>query len=89
VVLLEAMAAGAPVIASDLPGYRLAAGEAARFVPAGDAPALATVLEAVLADTRERERLRGLARERVRGFSLDAVAEQYVQLYESVIARRA
>jgi phosphatidylinositol alpha-mannosyltransferase len=85
VVLLEAMAAGTAVIASDLPGYRLAAGDAARFVPPGDAPTLATALEAVLEDAHERARLRGLATERVRGFSLDAIAEQYMELYEALI----
>jgi phosphatidylinositol alpha-mannosyltransferase len=43
------MAAGAPVVCSDLPGYREAAGEAALFVPAGDAPGLAAALREVLA----------------------------------------
>jgi phosphatidylinositol alpha-mannosyltransferase len=88
VILLEAMAAGAPVIASDLPGYRLAAGGAARFVPAGDAPALAEVLAAVLADAGERERLAGLAAEWATGFSLDSIAERYLRVYASLGVRR-
>jgi phosphatidyl-myo-inositol alpha-mannosyltransferase len=85
VVLLEAMAAGTAVIASDLPGYRLAAGEAARFVPAGDAPALASALGAVLRDPDERERLRALAAERVRGYSFEAVVTRYLEVYESLV----
>jgi phosphatidylinositol alpha-mannosyltransferase len=88
VVLLEAMAAGAPVIASDLPGYRLAAGRAARLVPVGDAPALAEALAAVLGDAGERERLVGLAGERVTGFALDSIAERYRRLYASLGSRR-
>jgi phosphatidyl-myo-inositol alpha-mannosyltransferase len=84
VVLLEAMAAGAPVIASDLPGYRLAAGEAARFVPPGDESALASALAAVLGKAEERERLRALAAERVRGFSMESIAERYAELYGSL-----
>ncbi len=88
VVLLEAMAAGATVIASDLPGYRLAAGDAAVLVPAGDAGALAGALASLLGDRRERERLAGLGGERVRGFSMDAIAERYQQLYASLLARR-
>ena len=82
------MAAGAPVIASDLPGYRLAAGDAAVLVPAGDAGALAGALASLLGDRRERERLAGLGGERVRGFSMDAIAERYQQLYASLLARR-
>jgi phosphatidylinositol alpha-mannosyltransferase len=88
VVLLEAMAAGAPVIASDLPGYRLAAGKAARLVPVGDARALAEALAALLGDSHERARLVGLAEERVKGYSLDVIAEQYRQLYASLVDDR-
>jgi len=88
VVLLEAMAAGAPVIASDLPGYRLAAGEAARLLPVGDATALAEALAAVLGNARERARLAALGGERVRAYSMDAIAERYLQLYASLGARR-
>jgi len=50
IVLVEAMAAGAPVVCSDLPGYREAAGGAARFVAPDDPTALATALSEVLAD---------------------------------------
>jgi phosphatidylinositol alpha-mannosyltransferase len=88
VILLEAMAAGAAVIASDLPGYRLAAAEAARFVKPGDASALAEALALVLGDAGERQRLAVLAGERVGGFSMDAVAERYLQLYARVASRR-
>jgi phosphatidyl-myo-inositol alpha-mannosyltransferase len=88
VVLLEAMAAGTPVIASDLPGYRLAAGEAARFVPPGDATALATGLVAVLGDAGERDRLRALAAERVSAYSMEEIAGRYVKRYEALIGGR-
>jgi phosphatidylinositol alpha-mannosyltransferase len=88
VVLLEAMAAGAPVIASDLPGYRLAAGGAARLVPVGDPVALAEAVAGVLGDGGERERLVGLAGERVAGFSLDSIAERYGRLYARLAGRR-
>lgn len=43
-VLLEAMAAGCAVVASDIPGYRAAAGGHAALVPPGDAAALARAL---------------------------------------------
>lgn len=47
-VLLEGMAARAVVVASDIDGYRDAAGGRAVLVPPGDAPALATALRGVL-----------------------------------------
>jgi phosphatidylinositol alpha-mannosyltransferase len=84
VVLLEAMAAGAPVIASDLPGYRLAAGWAARLVPVGDPRALAESLAHVLGDAKERARLAAAGSERVLTYSMDVIAKQYQQLYASL-----
>jgi phosphatidylinositol alpha-mannosyltransferase len=47
-VLLEAMAARTPVVASDIDGYRSAAGGCAVLVPPGDAPQLADGLAGVL-----------------------------------------
>ena len=81
VVLLEAMAAGTAVVASDLPGYQLAAGPAARYVPAGDRAALAQSLRTVLFDQAEREALRDLGRRRAAAFDMRAVAEQYRDAY--------
>lgn len=89
VVLLEAMAAGTPVIASDLPGYRMAAGDAACFVPVGDAVALASQLGALLADPHERARLAALARERVKEYSFETIAERYVSMYASLAGDRS
>jgi phosphatidylinositol alpha-mannosyltransferase len=53
IVLVEAMAAGLPVVCSDLPGFRAVAGGAATLVPAGDAGALADALRAALTDEAE------------------------------------
>jgi phosphatidyl-myo-inositol alpha-mannosyltransferase len=53
IVLVEAMAAGAPVVCSDLPGFKAVAGGAARLVPRGDAGALADALRGVLTDPTE------------------------------------
>jgi len=63
-VLVEAMAAGCPVVASDLPGYAEAARGAALLTPKGDPGALAIALwrAATDADLRARLVLRGLAR---------------------------
>src|SRR5512133_3128126 len=63
-VLVEAMAAGCPVVASDLPGYAEAARGAALLTPRGDPGALAVALwrAAVDAELRERLAVRGVAR---------------------------
>ena len=81
VVLLEAMAAGTAVVASDLPGYRLAAGGAARLVAPGDPVELAHGLRAVLFDDVEREVRREKGRRRASECDMDAIAESYRQTY--------
>jgi phosphatidylinositol alpha-mannosyltransferase len=88
-VLLEAMAAGTPVIASDIPGYRDAAGGRARLVRPGDASALANALRGALGPADEAEahrRQQGLAdgAARAREWSMDRLAERYESLYRGV-----
>ena len=87
VVLLEAMAAGTPVVASSLDGYRNVAtdGVNALLVEPGDATALASALARVIADPRMAERLTEAGREHARDFSMDALADRYVTLYEKAM----
>jgi phosphatidylinositol alpha-mannosyltransferase len=54
IVLVEAMAAGTPVVCSELDGFKAVAGGAARFVPPGDAGLLADALRDVLEDEDAR-----------------------------------
>ena len=56
-VLLEAFAAGLPVVASDVGGIRDAVGEAVLLVPGADTGAAADALEALAGDPGLRERL--------------------------------
>lgn len=83
VVLLEAMAASVPIVASDLPGYRNVArpDEHALLVAPGDAAALATALSAVLGDGALRRRLVEAGEQRAGQFSMDHLAERYLELY--------
>jgi phosphatidylinositol alpha-mannosyltransferase len=81
VVLLEAMAAGTPVIASDLPGYHLAAGPAARFVAPGDRQALGEAMRAVLADEGTRDELSSRGRERAAAYDMGVIAGLYRDSY--------
>ncbi len=89
VVLLEAMAAGTPVVASDLPGYAKVArqGRDAVLVPPGDAPALAEALAAVLSSASEQQRLVAAGHERAAGFSMEHLARRYLELYGLAIER--
>lgn len=56
-VLVEASAAGLPMVATDVGGVAAAVGDAVRLVPPGDAGAAASALQAIAADRALRERL--------------------------------
>ncbi|MDQ1519443.1 MAG: phosphatidyl-myo-inositol alpha-mannosyltransferase [Actinomycetota bacterium] len=87
-VLLEAMAAGAPVVASDIEGYRNVARperEAVVFRP-DDPNALRDALRRVLDDAPLRASLAGAARARADEFSMRRLAEAYVEVYERAMA---
>ncbi len=88
VVLVEAMAAGTAVVASDIDGYRTVSRQdrEARLVPPGDAHALQAALRALLDDAPVRERLVAAGRTRADEFSMVRLAERFLPLYERAIA---
>ena len=88
IVLAEGMAAGVPVVASDLPGYRavLRDGAAGRLVPPGDPDALAAALEALLGDEEERRRLAAAGLEAAADLSWRRVTDEIVKAYEDAVA---
>lgn len=78
--LLEAMAAGVPVVASNLPGCRELIGDAGVLVPPGDPEALASSVGRLIADEGEREALGAAGQLRVRTtFSREAMIDAYQQ----------
>ena len=90
-VVLEGMAARCAVVASDLQGYRSAAGGHAVLVPPGDVGALSRALGVALADAVEGsgraspEALKA-AESHANGWSMESLAEHYVDAYERAIA---
>jgi phosphatidylinositol alpha-mannosyltransferase len=89
IVLLEAMAAGAVVVASDIAGYRNVArsDEDALLFPAGDVDALRARLRTLLDDPDRRAGLVAGGERRAAQFSMDRTAERYLPVYDAARAR--
>ena len=88
IVLLEAMSAGAPVIASDLAAFSdvLDGGRCGVLFRTGDPQALADATIALLGDVDRRAELATIGRERAAEYDWSRVARQVVAVYETVTA---
>jgi phosphatidylinositol alpha-mannosyltransferase len=87
IVLLEAMAAGLPVIASDLPGYRTVVkdGRQGRLVPPGDAFGLADAVSTLLANPALRRAMAAEGRRTAAEYAWPVVGRRVVEVYRSVL----
>jgi glycosyltransferase involved in cell wall biosynthesis len=85
--VLEAMAAGTPVVTTDVTALPEAAGGAARLV-APEAGALRDALLDLLGDAGERDRLRAAGRARAAGFTWDATARAVDAVLSGSASRR-
>ncbi len=88
IVLLEAMAAGVAVVASDIPGYRsvLRDRQQGRLVPPGDPAALADVLGAVLDDPAARRAMGRAGRRSADAHDWPVIADRAAAVYDRVVA---
>ncbi|GAA4861796.1 glycosyltransferase family 4 protein [Actinomycetospora straminea] len=88
VVLAEGMAAGAPIVASDIDAFRRVLGEppAGVAVPSGDAAAWGAAIAALLDDPARRDALRLAGRRRVAAFDWSVVAAAVLRVYEVAVA---
>lgn len=89
--VLEAMAAGVPVVASRVGGIPEAARDdrEAVLVPAGDATRLAEALVGLLRDPQRAARLGAAGRKRaLEEFSLERLVDETAALYDSLLPRR-
>lgn len=87
IVLVEAMAAGTPVVASELDAFRrvLRDGTAGALVPVGDPAALAAAVHRVLRDPDYRAALVAAASVAVLNYDWSVVSEQVMRVYEAVV----
>lgn len=86
--VLEAMASGAPVVASDRGGIREAAGEAAVLVSPRRPGDAAAALRSVLLEPGVREKLGQAGRRRAREFSWARCCREVLEVYRQVLDRR-
>ncbi|MBU7599953.1 glycosyltransferase family 4 protein [Streptomyces sp. P38-E01] len=86
IILVEAMSAGAPVLASDLDAFAqvLDGGSAGQLFRNEDAGDLARAAVELLAHPERREELRGKASRHVRRFDWSTVAADILAVYETV-----
>ena len=93
IVLLEAMRAGLPVIASDIPGSGVGIVVGRKestglLIPPNDPAALVAAMRRLAADMDLRRRLGAAARQRfLREFTLDRVTPQVTDVYRQTLAR--
>ncbi len=84
--VLEAMARGCPVVASDATALTEVVGRAGRLVPPGDVPAWTTALDEVLGDPGLRADLAARGHGRAAEFSWTATATAHLEAYAAAEA---
>jgi phosphatidylinositol alpha-mannosyltransferase len=91
IVLLEAMASGTPVVASDIPGYRsvLTNGVEGRLVPPGNADELASATISLLNNPQQQAAMGRAGRSTAQRYRWATVAERVLAYYETLLARAA
>jgi glycosyltransferase involved in cell wall biosynthesis len=83
----EAMAAGKPIVATDVPGLAQVVGDAGVLVPPGDPARLAREVCNLINSPDRRQQLSRAAVERGRHFSIENTVAAYIDLYSSVLSR--
>ena len=83
-VIVEAMVAGTPVVATDCPygPAEILEGGSGILVSPRDSAALADAMERVLTDSVLRQNLRDQATRRAPAFHANAVAPEYADMFE-------
>ena len=87
-VIMEAMAAGLPVVATDIAGTRemLTDGVNGRLVPPGDPLGMADAINKMIENPQIRQEIGNAGKAAVKQFSIDEIAKTYLKLYDSLMA---
>jgi glycosyltransferase involved in cell wall biosynthesis len=86
--LIEAVALGKPVVASDVSGTRDILGEYGKIVPPADSDALADAVRSTLTGLDEANRLASLGSSHIlESMAASKVAQAHIEVYWSVLAR--
>jgi phosphatidylinositol alpha-mannosyltransferase len=90
IILLEAMAAAAPVIASDIEGFAYVVGHQAEglLVPRRDTEALADALRQLLSDPDRRQEMSRKGQIKAQGFDWPRISQQVLSFYQRVAEER-
>ena len=83
IAAVEAMAAGLPVVATDVPGLAQVVGSAALLVPPGGDELMAQHIRSLLASPELGRKLSHAAREQAAHFGIEQTVEQYLALYRA------
>lgn len=88
IVLLEAMASGLPIVASDIAGYRqvLTNGVEGCLVKPGDPKSMAEAIVGLIKDPRRRERIAARGRKTAAAYDWSIVAERVMDYYNELMA---
>lgn len=91
IVLLEAMAAGKPIVGTDIAGYRdvIEHEVDGLLVPQGDTHALAEALRHLIEDKERRDIMGRRGREKARRYDWSRLAASVAAIYEDVLERSA
>jgi glycosyltransferase involved in cell wall biosynthesis len=79
------MAAGKPIVATNVPGLAQVVGDAAVLVPPSDPAALAAQISALIKSREHQEQLGKAASQRAPIFSIDSTVSNYIDLYRSLV----
>ena len=88
IVLLEAMAAGKPLVATNIEGYSgvITHGHEGLLVPPKDEESLAQALSTLIADSELRRQLGATGRSEVEQFEWDLVSARIIDYYETLLS---